>query len=331
LAQRQPDPALLLGARHTLGMILHQISVFVPARTHLEQGLALYNPQRYAIPQTIPGSTRNPGVSCRQPMGEITRVLSEMDRIARRGRNFGFRLISITQRPAKLNKDVLTQLSTLVALGVTSPQNRDAIKAWVDGNADREQAKKVHNSLAKLPVGEGWIWTPDHDLLEHVKFPALRTLDTSKTPKAGDTCIDAPVLVSAGLAKITKQIQAIQAAQGNNAKRTPKGTPKPPLVPIQTKPAKPRKEVTTAAPAQLGAAILAARTHAALSQIELAVRLKTLQANIVRLEKGRSLPSTRTLQRIAKATGPSWSSLLPTRHKKIGLFYLISERPAIMA
>lgn len=57
-----------------------------------------------------------------QPMGELTRVLGEVDRIARRGRNFGFRLISITQRPAKLNKDVLTQLSTLVALGVTSPQ-----------------------------------------------------------------------------------------------------------------------------------------------------------------------------------------------------------------
>jgi len=64
-----------------------------------------------------------------QPMGELTRVLGEVDRIARRGRNFGFRLISITRRPAKLHKDVLTQLSTLVALGVTSPQDRDAIKA----------------------------------------------------------------------------------------------------------------------------------------------------------------------------------------------------------
>jgi uncharacterized protein len=62
-------------------------------------------------------------------MGELIRVLGEVDRIARRGRGFGFRLISITQRPAKLNKDVLTQLSTVVALGVISPQDRDAIKA----------------------------------------------------------------------------------------------------------------------------------------------------------------------------------------------------------
>lgn len=95
-----------------------------------------------------------------QPMGDMTRVLGEVDRIARRSRNFGFRLISLTQRPAKLHKDVLTQLSTLIAMGVTSPQDRDAIKAWIDGNADRDQAKKVYDSLAKLPVGEGWIWRP---------------------------------------------------------------------------------------------------------------------------------------------------------------------------
>src|SRR6516164_4309290 len=191
-----------------------------------------------------------------QAMGDLTRVLGEVDRIARRGRAFGFRLISITQRPAKLHKDVLTQLSTLVALGVTSPQDRDAIKAWVDGNADRDQARKVYDSLAKLPVGEGWIWAPDHDLLKQVKFPAIRTLDTSKTPKAGDTRINAPVLASADHAKITKQIQAIQAAQGSNAKRTMKGAAKPPLLLTQTKPARPPKEVTATAPGQLGAAIL---------------------------------------------------------------------------
>jgi ribosome-binding protein aMBF1 (putative translation factor) len=215
----------------------------------------------------------------------------------------GHILISITQRPAKLTKDVLTQLSTLVALGVTSPQDREAIKAWVDGNADRDQAKKVYNSLASLPVGEGWIWAPDHDLLEQVKFPPIRTLDTSKTPKAGDARINAPVLASADLAKITKQIQAIHAAQGSNAKRTMKGTAKPPLLPAQPKQAKAPKAVTATAPAQLGAAIRAARTAARLSQIALAARLKTSQANIIRLEKGRSLPSSRTLQRIAKATG----------------------------
>jgi uncharacterized protein len=239
-----------------------------------------------------------------QPMGELTRVLGEVDRIARRGRNFGFRLISITQRPAKLNKDVLTQLSTLIAMGVTSPQDRDAVKAWVDGNADRDQARKVYDSLAKLPVGEGWIWAPDHDLLDRVKFPPIRTLDTSKTPQAGDIRITAPVLASADLAKITKQIQAIQATQDGKAKRPIKAAAvKPSLVPVQPKPASRPKVVTATAPSQLGAAILAARTAAGLSQTGLAAKLKTAQANIARLEKIGSIPSTSTLQRVAKATG----------------------------
>lgn len=239
-----------------------------------------------------------------QPMGDMTRVLGEVDRIARRGRNFGFRLISLTQRPAKLHKDVLTQLSTLIAMGVTSPQDRDAIKAWVDGNADRDQAKKVYDSLAKLPVGEGWIWAPDHDLLERVKFPAIKTLDTSKTPKAGDARITAPVLATADVTAITRQIQAIQAAQDSGDKPAGKRRgAKPALVAkLPAAPIAPRI-VTATALAQLGAAISAMRTNAGLSQVALAKRLKTSPANVIRLEKGRSIASSSTLERIAKATG----------------------------
>jgi ribosome-binding protein aMBF1 (putative translation factor) len=242
----------------------------------------------------------------KQPMGELTRVLGEVDRIARRGRNLGFRLISITQRPAKLNKDVLTQLSTLIALGVTSPQDRDAIKAWVDGNADREKAKTVYDSLAALPVGEGWIWAPDHDLLEHVKFPAIHTLDTSKTPKAGDKRITALVLASADLAKISKQIEAIQATRDVKPKRgrRERAPQSPRLFPCSgLKPCPYRPRITANTPSQIGAAILAARTTAGLSQNDLAARLKTAQTNIARLERSGSIPSTNTLQRIAKATG----------------------------
>jgi transcriptional regulator with XRE-family HTH domain len=46
-----------------------------------------------------------------------------------------------------------------------------------------------------------------------------------------------------------------------------------------------------------------ARQRAGLTQNELAKRIKTTQSVIARLESGRSLPSGRTLQRYAKATG----------------------------
>jgi ribosome-binding protein aMBF1 (putative translation factor) len=75
------------------------------------------------------------------------------------------------------------------------------------------------------------------------------------------------------------------------------------LIPVQSKPASPPKEIIAATPSQLAVAILAARTAAGLSQTELATKLKTAQANIARLEKGRGILSTTTLQRIARATG----------------------------
>lgn len=50
-------------------------------------------------------------------------------------------------------------------------------------------------------------------------------------------------------------------------------------------------------------ALIMARSRAGLTQQEVAKRMKTTQAVIARLESGGSLPSTRTLERFAKATG----------------------------
>jgi uncharacterized protein len=240
-----------------------------------------------------------------QPMGDMTRVLGEVDRIAHRGRAFGFRLISITQRPAKLNKDVLTQLSTLIAMGVTSPQDRDAIKAWVDGNADRDKARDVYDSLAQLRVGEGWIWAPDHDLLKRVKFPPIATLDTSKTPKAGDTPLSAPVLAEADIDRLKSKFAQMEGRPSSRATVKPSSTErtKAPAVARARKAVQRQKRIKTPPRDPVAAAIVRARTSAKLSQDELAQRLKTHQGNIARLERGRSQATVSTLKRIAAATG----------------------------
>src|SRR5262249_9536121 len=47
LAQRQQDPALFLEAHVALGTTLHCLGEFVPARAHLEQGIALYDPLQH--------------------------------------------------------------------------------------------------------------------------------------------------------------------------------------------------------------------------------------------------------------------------------------------
>jgi ribosome-binding protein aMBF1 (putative translation factor) len=53
----------------------------------------------------------------------------------------------------------------------------------------------------------------------------------------------------------------------------------------------------------LAAAMIEARTRAGLTQQQLAERMHTTQAVIARLESGRVKPSTRTLERLAAATG----------------------------
>lgn len=54
---------------------------------------------------------------------------------------------------------------------------------------------------------------------------------------------------------------------------------------------------------ELAETVIAARTAQGLTQAELAVRMKTSQAYIARLESGRVLPSMRTWKRLAAATG----------------------------
>ena len=53
----------------------------------------------------------------------------------------------------------------------------------------------------------------------------------------------------------------------------------------------------------LASALIKARGDADMTQAEVAAAMGTTQAVVARLESGRVLPSTRTLERFAKATG----------------------------
>ena len=54
---------------------------------------------------------------------------------------------------------------------------------------------------------------------------------------------------------------------------------------------------------ELARTLIEARTRAGLSQAQLAKRMKTTQSVIARMESGRVRPSTKTLERVARATG----------------------------
>lgn len=125
------------------------------------------------------------------------------------GRSRGLRIILITQRPAKLHKDSLTQVETLVALRLIAPQDRKAVEEWIKDNADEKKGREIITSLATLPTGQGWVWAPEIDLLERVKFPTIKTFDTSRAPtgEAGA----GPVLAPIDRGAIEKRLQTVAA------------------------------------------------------------------------------------------------------------------------
>ena len=64
----------------------------------------------------------------------------------------------------------------------------------------------------------------------------------------------------------------------------------------------------------LARAMIDARTRAGLSQAQLASRMKTSQSFVARIESGKVRPSTRTLERIALATGSRLRITFEPRH-----------------
>jgi hypothetical protein len=96
----------------------------------------------------------------------------------------------ISQRPAKLHKDSLTQVETLIAMRLIAPQDRAAVEDWIGEWADPKQGREVIASslpsLPSLPRGTGWVWAPELDLLSRMAFPLIATFDSSSTPEHGE-------------------------------------------------------------------------------------------------------------------------------------------------
>lgn len=77
------------------------------------------------------------------------------------GRNRGLGVTLINQRASTINKDVLTQIDSLLAFRNVAPQDRKALRDWVEFHTAEGDFDKFMESLPSLPTGEGWIWSPE--------------------------------------------------------------------------------------------------------------------------------------------------------------------------
>ncbi len=138
------------------------------------------------------------------------RLLGAIEDLVRRGRARGIGLSMISQRPAVLNKDILTQAEVLIALRMTGPRDVAAIDEWVRLHAEEDQAIEVKRSLPSLPIGTAWVWSPGWlGLLQRVAVRARTTFDSSATPKAGQRRVTPTRLAPIDLAALGERITAM--------------------------------------------------------------------------------------------------------------------------
>lgn len=148
-----------------------------------------------------------------RPLPEANALLGRIEEIVRRGRVRGFVPWLITQRPAVVHKDVLSQADILIMMKLTSSQDRDAVGGWIEGQADRAEGKRILADLPKLARGEGYLWAPSDDVLTRVTFPEIRTFDSSRTPKRGERITAPRTLAAVDLSAITAALSASSSGE----------------------------------------------------------------------------------------------------------------------
>lgn len=99
-----------------------------------------------------------------------------MRTVASEGRKFGMGLMVVSQRPAKVDKNVLSQCNTQVILKVTNPNDLKALASSVEGlTSDSE------DEIQRLPVGVAFVSHP------RISIPVLVEVRPRETSHGGES------------------------------------------------------------------------------------------------------------------------------------------------
>jgi DNA helicase HerA-like ATPase len=90
-------------------------------------------------------------------MRDKAKLLHDCTKLFLWGRSRGVGGTLITQRSARLHKDALSQIGTLVVFRTGDPRDQKAILDWVKYHG---QSEEVMESLSGLGDGECWVWSP---------------------------------------------------------------------------------------------------------------------------------------------------------------------------
>lgn len=162
-------------------------------------------------------------IAPQKPMKGEERMLGAAEDIVRRGGQRGLGCTLITQRSAVLNKNVLTQTQMLIVLRTIAPQDRKAIDEWIDVHGTPEERKTLMESIASLPVGDAWFWSPGwpstDGIFTRTHVLPIETFDSGATPKPGEKRREPKNLADVDLDALQRQMsETIERAKADDPK-----------------------------------------------------------------------------------------------------------------
>lgn len=139
--------------------------------------------------------------------GPVMQLLGTMDEIVRRGRIKGLVVWMATQRPAVVNKSIISMAEAMIAMKTLAPQDTEAVMSWM-----KFHLKKVDylTWLARLPAlhtGQGIVYLTEPEIsITEQQFPLIHTLDTMSPRGAGDRQQSDKLGAKPDIAAITKEL-----------------------------------------------------------------------------------------------------------------------------
>lgn len=149
--------------------------------------------------------------------GNGPRCLGNCETLIKKGRFRGIGVTLASQRSASVNKDVLTQTETLIAMRTPAPQDQDQIERWLPANSASDEIMK---DLPTLGDGEAWFISQHaFKVTKRVHFRRRSTFNSGATPKVGEKVRPPALLADVDLGAIREQMaETIERAKADDPK-----------------------------------------------------------------------------------------------------------------
>ncbi len=144
--------------------------------------------------------------------------LGTVSRLVKQGGIRGVGVTMISQRPADINKKVLSQVDILTVLRMSHPLDIAAATDWIKSEVSPEFAREVGEALPSLPVGTAFVCSASLGIGQRIEVRSRQTFNSGATPAPGERKAEPKVLATVDIERLGREI-------ADAAKRTQESSP----------------------------------------------------------------------------------------------------------